>query len=190
MDREHNVRGLIKALKYPGQSEKAHQIRRDAAEYLAGYPYRRVVEALMDIMLSESDVAGMACDSICRLLYPHYQKKSEIISWWESNKDKPDELQIILKSNRISKRDHEWDEVRRKIDDSVKPSSHMEMLINKNIYGDRNEKEDIEIRSWIKEKDQKIAPELAKARAELEAKWRSEESMWEKEDASLQNWIP
>jgi hypothetical protein len=189
---QHDVRGLIRALNRSGTSNKAQQVRLDAAEYLAGYPYARVVEALMDVGSSGSPESWRALNSVRRILYPHHQENPELIAWWKSNKDTPDALSAILKSNRTMKRSREWDEVRRTIKDRIKAPARIDMLARSGSYGhnETSEEEQSEVHRWIKRRDDEVASELEAAHGELEAKWAADETIWVDEDAALKNWRP
>ena len=184
---QHDVKGLIRALHYAGTSKKAQQVRLDACDYLAGYPYARVVEALMEVGLGGSPESRRALHSVRRLLYPYFQKNDELIAWWASNKDTLDELRAKLNSARALSHSNQWDAVRRTIEGRIKPPMHIEILARRAIYGDDvSEEERAEVYRWNRDLDEKIAPELEAARAELEAKWAAEET----EDAALEKWTP
>ncbi len=192
MDRQRDVVGLMRALVYPGEGDAAHRVRADAAECLARYPYPRVVEVLLGVAQGGSDVGWVAEASVRRILYPHYQGPSEAVEWWTSGGDTSGELRTILKAGRASKRDDEWNETRKRLEarPAFTPPARIQGLVHAALYGDATEEERTEARNWIADRDARLAPELAAARADLEKKWLADESAWEKADAQLAAWRP
>jgi hypothetical protein len=189
---QRDVRGLMRALRYVGTSKKAEKVRCDAVHALAGHPYTRVVQELMEVGLGGSFENGIALASVRRILYPYHQKHDELIAWWTSGNDTRGELRALLDRNRASSHIGQWDAVRRSIEDRIKPPMHIELLIQSGISGHNEitDEQSAEAHRWMKDRDEKVASELEAARAELEAKWAAAEITWAEEEAALEKWAP
>jgi len=194
LDRKRDVRGLLKALHYSGQSEKARRVCYDAAGRLANYPYVKVLEELARVMSGTDDsrtAAHMSIEWLVADMAHQLSKRAAMLKWWESTKDNPDELRNTLKSAIERRRKNEWETVSTRISNEIVPPKHIAVRIHQIIYNDDpTPREDSVVDKWSEEKDRQLAPKLVTARAELEAKWRYQDSLWAKEEASLLNWMP
>lgn len=186
---KHDVVGLVRALRYGGTTRKAAAIRWSAAEYLAGYPHLAVLEALLEVGLSDSDARAVALKSTARLLYPDYQKSAELRRWWNGDAATAAEASQILARGRKSRREEEWREAKRRIDDRIGTPLHIEGIMRGAIAGDEpSPGERAEVKAWREHAAAQSTPLYEKARAELEAAWATQDAAWAVEETALAKW--
>ncbi len=79
LHRHRDVIGLIKALKYSGLGN-SKKIRQQAAEYLGSYPHVRVLEILMEMLISDPDIGWRVKQNVGVMTGLEYMKMPESTS--------------------------------------------------------------------------------------------------------------
>lgn len=184
LDRKRDIGGLLKALNYPGKSEKAQRVRSGAADRLKRYRHLKVLQALAGVMSgTEMTLQNAARDSIRWLLRANRSTPLDL--------GNPEELMNRLKSATQASRADEWQAIRERVRNETKPPARIAMLSHQVAYNDGpTPLRSPELDKWREDEERRLAPKLEAARADLEAKWRAEDTVWEQEEAFLQNWTP
>ncbi|MGA2514738.1 MAG: hypothetical protein ABSG37_14160 [Candidatus Limnocylindrales bacterium] len=124
-----------------------------------------------------------------RLLYPHYQQVPELRHWWNGDAATAAEASQILARGQKSRREKEWSEARRRIDDRIGTPLRIEAIMRSAIYGDEpSPLERGEVKAWREQAAAQRTPLYEKAHAELEAAWATQDAAWAAEEAALAKW--
>lgn len=183
MSAAHDIRGLLNILELPNTNKRNIQLRIEAVTALADFCHMHVLEALIRIISNDNEVSEIrsrANTVFNNIADPQFTiTYKDTVNWWNTNKDDPKLVERIRTRERFNVLT-QVDTVTRQL---YRPPQDIEAKIYQQTH-DGNIEYD-EVTEWMNRTKPLIEARKQAEQTRLEAIWREEDLIWERDEALL-----
>lgn len=183
MSAAHDIRGLLNILELPNSNGRNIQLRIDAVDALIDFCHLRVLEALIQIISNENEnpkVRSRANTVFENLARPTFTiTYGDTVNWWNKNKDDPKLIENLRTRERFTALT-EIDTATRRL---FRPPPDIEAKVYQQTHDGTIEYD--EVIEWRNRTRPLIEARKQAERTRLEAIWREENLIWERDEALL-----